>query len=202
MQTVAAGPQLAGKPGWYRGVQREIGLSLQFIGGDLSSTIVPALLFVSAAWSSTARTPGEVARVVGVGNEAQRQRQTGHHQGPAVQVGQRAPLREADVRHPVVEVGAVGAEDGLPVLEPLRDHEARVEDRHRKHDQWEEQRHDGVRLPDSSGDRSCERTRPGLECQRHAGGGCLQRAVRARCHVLLRRGSGRAAPQGTHSDAQ
>ena len=50
----------------------------------------------------------EVAVVVGVGDEAQRQREPGHHQRPAVEVGERPPLREADVRHPVVEVPAVG----------------------------------------------------------------------------------------------
>ena len=48
--------------------------------------------------------------------------------------------------HPVVEVPAVGLVDRAPVLEPLRDHEAAVEDRHREHDQREEQRDHGVRL--------------------------------------------------------
>ena len=45
-----------------------------------------------------------------------------------------------------MEVPAVGLVDGPPVLDPLRDHEARVQDRHREHDQREEQGDDRVRL--------------------------------------------------------
>src|SRR4029078_7211708 len=36
----------------------------------------------------------------------------------------RAPLREADVHEAVVEMRPVGRGDRLPVLEPLRDHDA------------------------------------------------------------------------------
>ena len=77
--------------------------------------------------------------VVAVGDEAQGERQRRHHHGPAVEVEQRSPLGEADVRHPVVEVGAVGFVEGPAVFQPLGDHEAGVEDRHGEHDQRQEE---------------------------------------------------------------
>ncbi len=55
-------------------------------------------------------------------------------------------MGEPDVRHPVVEVPGVRLVDRTPVLEPLGDHEARVEDRHGEHDQREGQSDDRVGL--------------------------------------------------------
>src|SRR4051794_4647006 len=46
----------------------------------------------------------EVAVVVGVRHEPERERKTGEHQGPAVEVGDRAPLAETDPGHAVMEV--------------------------------------------------------------------------------------------------
>ena len=66
----------------------------------------------------------EVAMVVAVGNEAQSERKPRHHHGPAIEVEQRSPLGKADVRHPVVKVGAVGFVQGTAVFQALGDHEA------------------------------------------------------------------------------
>jgi len=83
----------------------------------------------------------EVALVVAVGDEPQRQRKPGEHQRPRVQVGDRAPAAEADARHAVVEVLAVGAVDRLAVLQPLEHHEGRVQERHGEQDQGQHERH-------------------------------------------------------------
>ena len=84
--------------------------------------------------------------VVAVRDEAKGQRQASQDQRPAVQVEQRPSLREPDVRHPVVEVGAVRPVHGPAVLETLGDHEAAVEDRDGEHDQREEESDHGVCL--------------------------------------------------------
>ncbi len=73
--------------------------------------------------------------MVRVGDEAQRQREPGEHQRPGVQVGDRAPVGEADPRHPVVEVLAVGLVDRLAVLQPLEHDEGRVQEGDRQQDQ-------------------------------------------------------------------
>jgi hypothetical protein len=84
--------------------------------------------------------------VVAVGDEAKRQRQSGEHQRPGVQVGDRAAAGEADARHPVMEVLAVGAVDRLAVLQPLEHDERRVEERHGQQDQRQHERDDSRRL--------------------------------------------------------
>jgi hypothetical protein len=84
--------------------------------------------------------------VIAVGNEPQRQRETREHQRPRVQVGDRAAAGEADPRHAVVEVLAVGTVDRLLVLEPLEHHEGRVEERHGEQDQRQHERHHGGSL--------------------------------------------------------
>src|SRR5205814_1941246 len=60
------------------------------------------------------------------------QREGGGRQRPAPEpdVGGCAPLREADVDEAMVEVMPVGGVHRLAVLEALRDHERRVDDRH------------------------------------------------------------------------
>jgi hypothetical protein len=45
--------------------------------------------------------------MIGIGDEAKRQRKPREHQRPGVQIGDRAPVGEADARHPVMEVLAV-----------------------------------------------------------------------------------------------
>lgn len=67
MQITVAVPRTIGKRVWDQGVVRELGLSWQFIGGDISSTIVPALLFMGAAWSTNVLSAGAVARAIGSG---------------------------------------------------------------------------------------------------------------------------------------
>lgn len=84
--------------------------------------------------------------MVGVGHEPQRQRQPGEHQRPGVQVGNRAPAGEADARHPVMEVLAVGGVDRAPVLQALEHDEGRVEERHGEQDQRQHEGDDGRRL--------------------------------------------------------
>ncbi len=79
--------------------------------------------------------------MVAVGNEAQRQRDAREHQRPGIEVGDRAPPREADPRHAVMEVLAVGSVDGLLVLHPLEHDEGGVEEGHREQDQRQHQRH-------------------------------------------------------------
>ena len=83
-----------------------------------------------------------MAFVIAVGHEAQRQREAREHQRPRVQVSDRPPAAEADPRHPVMEVLAVGSIDRLPVLQPLEHHEGRVEERHGQQDQRQHERHD------------------------------------------------------------
>ncbi len=58
---------MMGQPVWYRGMVREIDLSWQFIGGDVSATIVPALLFLSAAWRDHPGSIGAAVRAIGAG---------------------------------------------------------------------------------------------------------------------------------------
>jgi hypothetical protein len=84
--------------------------------------------------------------VVAVGNEAQRQRETREEQRPCVQVGDRAPAREADAGHAMVEVLAVGPVYRLLVLQPLEHDERRVQERDGEQDQRQHQGHDGGRL--------------------------------------------------------
>ncbi len=84
--------------------------------------------------------------MVAVGDETQRQREPGEHQRPGVQVGDRAAAREADPGHAMMEVLAVGAVDGLLVLEPLQHHEGRVQERHGEQDQRQHQRDHGLGL--------------------------------------------------------
>lgn len=67
MQTDVAGPRMTGKMLWGRGVIHEITLSWRFIAGDLSSTIVPALLFLGAAWNRQTVSNGELVRAVAYG---------------------------------------------------------------------------------------------------------------------------------------
>lgn len=67
MQTEVAGPRMTGSMPWGRGVIHEITLSWHFIAGDLSSTIVPALLFLGAAWNSQTVSTGELVRAVAYG---------------------------------------------------------------------------------------------------------------------------------------
>ncbi len=81
--------------------------------------------------------------VVAVGDEAQRQGDACEHQRPGVQVGDRAPVGEADSRHAMVEVLAVGTVDRLLVLQPLEDDERAIQERHREQDQGQHERHDG-----------------------------------------------------------
>ena len=88
----------------------------------------------------------EVAAIVAVRDQPQGERQPGQDQGPAVEVGERAPLGEADVGHAVVEVPAVGLVDRLVVLESLGDHEGGVEDRHREDHQRESECDHGIGL--------------------------------------------------------
>jgi hypothetical protein len=64
--------------------------------------------------------------VIAVGDEAQSQRQAGEHHRPCVQVGDRAPAREADTRHPMVEMLVVRPVDRLAVLQALEHHERGV----------------------------------------------------------------------------
>jgi hypothetical protein len=73
--------------------------------------------------------------VIGVGHEAQRQREPGEHQRPGVQVGDRTAAGEADPGHPVVEVLAVGGVDRTAVLQALEHHEGRVQERDGEQDQ-------------------------------------------------------------------
>jgi hypothetical protein len=63
-----------------------------------------------------------------------------------VQVGRRAPLGEPDAHEAVVEVVVVGAERRAAVLEPLEDHERRVEDRHGQHEHRRDEGDRGGRL--------------------------------------------------------
>jgi len=87
-----------------------------------------------------------VAFVVAVGDEAQRQRHAGEQQCPRVQVGDRAAAGEADARHAVVEVLAVGTVDRLAVLQALEHDEGRVQERHGQQDQRQHERHDRLGL--------------------------------------------------------
>jgi hypothetical protein len=87
-----------------------------------------------------------VAFVVAVGDEAQCQRHASEQQRPCVEIGDRAPAGEANARHAVVEVLAVGAVERLPVLQALEHHEGRVEKRHREQDQRQHERHDRLGL--------------------------------------------------------
>jgi hypothetical protein len=84
--------------------------------------------------------------MVGVGDEPQRERQAGEHQGPRVQVGDRAPAGEADAGHAVMEVLAVGGIYGALVLQALEHHEGSVEERDREQDQGQDEGHDHRRL--------------------------------------------------------
>jgi hypothetical protein len=84
--------------------------------------------------------------VVGVGNEAQGERETGKHQGPRVQVGDRAPAGEADTGHAVVEVLAVGSVDRALVLQSLEHHESGVQEGDREQDQGQHKGHYDRRL--------------------------------------------------------
>jgi hypothetical protein len=77
----------------------------------------------------------QLAFVVGVGHEAQREREPGEHQRPRVQVGDRAPAGEPDAGHAMVEVLAVGGIDGTAVLQSLEHHERGVQERHGEQDQ-------------------------------------------------------------------
>jgi hypothetical protein len=80
--------------------------------------------------------------VVAVRHESKRQRETREQQRPRVQVGDRAPVREADAGHAVVEVLAVGAVDRLPVLQALEHDERRVQERHGEQYQRQHERDD------------------------------------------------------------
>jgi hypothetical protein len=84
--------------------------------------------------------------MVRVGDEAQGEREASEHQRPGVQVGDRAPVGEADAGHPVVEVLAVGLIDRLAVLEALEHDEGRVQEWDREQDQGQHERDDGGRL--------------------------------------------------------
>ena len=72
-------------------------------------------------------------------DEARRQRGAGEERAPRVHVERGPPLREADVREPVMEVRPVRLVERPPVLDPLRQDERRVDDRDREHEQREEQ---------------------------------------------------------------
>jgi hypothetical protein len=85
----------------------------------------------------------QVAFVVAVGDEAQREREAGEHQGPGVEVGDGAPAGEADAGHAVVEMLAIGAIDGLLVLQPLEHHEGGVEEGDRQQDERQHEGDDG-----------------------------------------------------------
>ena len=87
-----------------------------------------------------------MAVVVRVRDEAHRDREAGEQERPRVQVEDRAPLAEADPRHAVVEVVRVGRPRRAPVLEPPRDHEARVEERHGEDRERADERDQRVRL--------------------------------------------------------
>ena len=75
-----------------------------------------------------------MAFVVGVRHEAQRERESGEHQRPCVQVGDRAAIGEPDACHAVMEVLAVGGVYGAAVLQALEHDEGRVEERHGEQD--------------------------------------------------------------------
>jgi 4-hydroxybenzoate polyprenyltransferase len=62
MQTNVAGPNVSIRPSWLVYPGREFSLSLKFIAGDLSSTVVPASLFIAAAWHSQDLPMGVLAR--------------------------------------------------------------------------------------------------------------------------------------------
>ena len=81
-----------------------------------------------------------MAFVVAVGDEAQRQREAREQQRPRVQVGDRAPAGEADPRHAVMEMLAVGAIQRLSVLQALEQHEGGVQEGHREQDQRQHER--------------------------------------------------------------
>ncbi len=88
----------------------------------------------------------EVAFVVAVGDEAKRESEAGEKQRPGVEVGNRAPAREADPGHPVMEVLIVGPVDRLAVLQALQHHEGRVEEGDGEQDQRQHQGDNGGRL--------------------------------------------------------
>jgi hypothetical protein len=87
-----------------------------------------------------------VTFVVRVGDEPQREGETGEHQRPRVQVGDRAPRGEADAGHAVVKVLAVGGVYGALVLQALEHHERGVEERDGEQDQRQDEGHDHRRL--------------------------------------------------------
>ena len=129
----------------------------------------------------------QVAVVVGVVDEAQRDRVAGEHQRPAVEEQHRAPHAEADPRHAVVEVLLVGRVDRPAVLQPLEHDERRVEERHREQDQRQRERDDRrgleVALDGDAAHQQAEQVRAGVahearrrrevvdeEAERRAGG--------------------------------
>src|SRR5512133_1102537 len=82
-------------------------------------------------------------------DEAKGERCRGERPAPQPDVAGRATLRETDVHEAVVQVLAVRDVHGLSVLEPLRDNERGVDDRHRENEQREEEGHDrrGLQKP-------------------------------------------------------
>jgi len=87
-----------------------------------------------------------MAFVIAVGDEAQRKRKAREHQRPRIQVGDRAAVAEADPGHSVMEVLAVGAVDGLPVLQALEHHEGGVQEWNGEQDERQHEGHHRRRL--------------------------------------------------------
>lgn len=67
MQIKVIRPWLAVPTAWHQRLLHEIKLSWQFIAGDVSSAVVPALLFLAAAWSSHQLTLGRLLAVLAQG---------------------------------------------------------------------------------------------------------------------------------------
>lgn len=51
----------------YRSLRREANLSWQFIGGDLSASVIPALLFMTAAWKTNPTNAVDLLLILGHG---------------------------------------------------------------------------------------------------------------------------------------
>ncbi|WP_158502194.1 UbiA family prenyltransferase [Vitiosangium sp. GDMCC 1.1324] len=67
MRSPLAATHPAGWWAWPRGLLRELSLSWKFIGGDVSSAVVPAMLFLGAASAHARLVPVELLRALGRG---------------------------------------------------------------------------------------------------------------------------------------
>lgn len=67
MQTNIVGPNVSSRSAWLFYPGRELWLCWKFVAGDLSSAVVPALLFLAAAWSSQNLPVSVLLRSMGYG---------------------------------------------------------------------------------------------------------------------------------------